>query len=325
MRVLVTGASGFLGGHVTEVLREHGHEVRVLVRATSAQDHLAPGVERLVGSLEDEASLASAVQDVDAIVHAAGLTKARSEDDFRRVNVEGTRRLVEAARRNAKALRRFVQVSSAAAGSPTATPEPRDPGTPDQPVTRYGRSKLAGERVALEAAAELPVTVLRPPALYGPRDRESFPLYRAARLGFRVGVSGGVTHASLLHARDCADAIVALVERDHAPGRVYPVDDGGIHAVADVVRAIAAEVRPRTIPIRVPFAVLAPIAGLGELVSRLTGRTMLVDRDKLAEFAGPCWVVGHAAITRDLGWQPTIPLSEGIPETARWYREAGWL
>lgn len=325
MKVLVTGASGFLGGHVVEVLRARGHAVRVLVRSTSAQDHLAADVERVSGSLEDEDALARAVRDVDAVVHAAGLTKAGSEAEFQRVNVDGTRRVLGAVRASGTRLRRFVQVSSAAAGSPTATPEPRDPLTPDRPVTRYGRSKLAGEQLALAAAGELPVSVLRPPALYGPRDRESLPLYRAARFGVRVLMTGGVTHASLLHARDCAEAVAALVERDHPSGRIYPVDDGGAHEVAEVVRAIALAVRPRTVPIRVPFGLLSPLAGLGEVLGRLTGRRFIVDRDKLAEIAGPCWVVGHAAITRDLGWAPAIPLADGILETARWYRDAGWL
>lgn len=323
MKVLVTGASGFLGGHVAEALRARGHAVRALVRATSAQDHLDAGVERALGSVEDEVSLANALSGVEAVVHAAGLTKARTEDDFRRVNVEGTRHVVDAARR--AGVRRLVHVSSVAAGGPTPTPEPRDPALPDAPVTRYGRSKLAGERVALEAAGDLSVAVLRPPSLYGPRDRETLPLYRTARFGLRVSISGGVTHASLLHARDCSAAIVTLVEADVRSGRVYPVDDGVAHEVAAVTRTIAAAVRPRTLALRVPFGLLSPVAGLGEVVSRMTGGTFLVDRDKLAEFAGPCWVVGHDAITRDLGWRPSVVLADGIAETARWYREAGWL
>lgn len=325
MKVLVTGASGFLGGHVVEVLRARGHAVRVLVRATSAVEHLAEGMERVVGSLEDEASLAQAVEGVDAIVHAAGLTKARSEDEFRRVNVEGTRRVVDAARPHAGRLRRFVLVSSAAAGSPTTTPAPRDPATPDRPVTRYGKSKLEGEQAALAAAGALPLVILRPPALYGPRDRETLPLYRGARWGLRFVMRGGVTHASMLHGRDCAAAIADLVERDCPPGRVYPVDDGEVHAVADVIRAIAREVRPTTLEIPVPLAVLRALASAAELVARLGGPTTVLDRDKIAEFQGPCWVVGHEAITRELGWRPAIRIDEGIAETARWYRDAGWL
>ena len=325
MKVLITGASGFLGGHVAEVLVARGHEVRALLRSTSASDHLPAAVEHALGDLDDPAALARATEGVDAVVHGAGLVKAPSEAEFQRVNVQGTTNLIEAARPHAARLRRFVYVSSAAAGSPTATAAPRDPATVDRPVTRYGRSKLAGERVTLGAADALPVSVIRPPVLYGPRDRESLPLYRAAKLGVRLVVHGGVTHTSMLHARDCAGAIADLLERDHPSGQVYPVDDGVVHAIAETTAAIAAAVRPRTIAVPVPLVAMRPIAALGELWGRVTGRSLLVDRDKLAEFAGPCWVVGHAAITRDIGWEPGIPLADGLAETARWYRDAGWL
>jgi nucleoside-diphosphate-sugar epimerase len=323
MKVLVTGASGFLGGHVVQELLARGHLVRALVRAESDTSQLA-GAEHFHGSLDDAPCLAAALGGVDAVVHAAGLVKARSREEFQRVNVEGTRRLVEAALPRASLLRRFVHVSSMAAGGPSPTPAPREPGAPDEPVTTYGRSKLAGERVVL-GEPRLPSCAIRPPAIYGPRDRESLPVFRLAARGLRLGLRGGVTHVSMGHARACARAIAALVEGEPPAGRIYPVDDGAVHEMAEVGRRIADAVGRRTVEIPVPLGALRLAAAAGETWARLSGRSVLLDRDKVAEFAARHWVAGHAAITSDVGWLPAIALPDGMRETAGWYRDQGWL
>ena len=162
MKVLVTGATGFLGSHVIEILREAGHDARALVRRTSDTRHLdALGVEKVVASLETGDGLDEAMEGVDAVVHSAGLVKARSPAEFHEVNATGTAHLVEAARR-AGGMKRFVYISSLEAHGPSPDGKPRPASAEPRPVTHYGRSKLAGEDHVRAAAEDLPVTVLRP-------------------------------------------------------------------------------------------------------------------------------------------------------------------
>src|SRR5438105_10238363 len=171
MRVLLTGGSGFLGSFVAEQLAAEGHVVRALVRPRSERKVLdkLPRVELAPGAIEDRASLGAAVDGVDAVVHVAGIVKARRPAEFFEVNTQGTRNLLEAAMR--RPVPRFVYVSSLAAVGPSAdgTPVPDD--VEPRPVTHYGRSKLEAERAVLAAKDRLHVTVVRPPLIYGPRDR----------------------------------------------------------------------------------------------------------------------------------------------------------
>src|ERR1700722_12501724 len=184
MKVLVTGASGFLGSHVADQLTRGGHDVRALVRKSSKRDFLErlDRIEFAYGSVEDAAKVADAVKGVDAIIHSAGLVKARSPEEFHRTNVDGTRNLIEAAKVHAPKLRRFVLVSSLAAAGPSLDGVPLDRDGAG-PVTHYGRSKLEAERVVLAAKDSLPVTILRPGAIYGPRDQEILVFFKSVKSG----------------------------------------------------------------------------------------------------------------------------------------------
>ncbi|MCK6590321.1 MAG: SDR family NAD(P)-dependent oxidoreductase [Polyangiaceae bacterium] len=188
MKVFVTGASGFLGSHVAEQLSAEGHSVVALVRRSSNTKFLSTlkNVELAYGAVEDAASVRAAVKGADAVVHSAGLVKARNEQEFHRVNVEGTRNVLEAAAEECSGPRRFVFVSSLAAVGPSIDGKPVGTEAEGKPVTAYGRSKLAAERLVLEAKEKLPVVVLRPPMIYGPRD----PDLRLRR-GERVHSGGG--------------------------------------------------------------------------------------------------------------------------------------
>ena len=180
MRVLITGASGFLGSHVAEQLKSAGHDVRCLVRKTSNTRFLDElGVELAEGALHQKDSLEKAVEGVDAIIHSAGLVKARSEADFFACNTQGTANLLDAAIEHAPNLKRFVHVSSLEACGPSPDGRPV-PHHQERPVTAYGRSKLAAEKECLSRKDRLPVVLLRPGAIYGPRDNELLEAFRAS-------------------------------------------------------------------------------------------------------------------------------------------------
>ena len=184
MNVLVTGATGFIGSHLAERLLADGHRVRCLVRRTANRRWLGdPRLELADGSITEPSSLPAAVAGIDIIFHVAGLTAARSREEFFRGNHDGTKNMLEAAARAGKPLR-FVHVSSQAAAGPSPTATPIDESFPCRPITAYGESKRAAEEEVLKYADQFPITIVRPPAVYGPRDNGVYTFFRQSNPAF---------------------------------------------------------------------------------------------------------------------------------------------
>lgn len=327
MKVLVTGASGFLGSHVAEALAARGHEVRVLVRTTSDRSFLT-GVEReeAIGDVTDGASLPAAVDGVDAVVHAAGLVKARSAEEFDRVNAGGTANLLSAIDGAAPNLRRFLYVSSLAAHGPSEDGRPRPVDSPARPITAYGRSKLRGEELVRGWRGWQRSLIIRPPVLYGPRDKQLLPFFRLARFRVAPLLSGGRNLLSVVYVEDAAEAIAAAAtaEADVA-GKAYCLDDGKVYNWRDLLAAVEEAVGRRALRIGAPRWSFAAAALATEAFGFLTRRAVSLSREKVLEMAQPAWVCSHEGLKSDLGWSPRIELRQGAKLTADWYRQQGWL
>ena len=325
MKVLVTGASGFLGGHVAELFSKRGDHVRALVRKTSNRRHLEAlaNVELFEGTVEQVERVQEAVDGVDAVVHIAGLIKARNTDEFFAVNVGGTSNLVEAARK--RPLKRFVFVSSleACGPSPDGRPVPADQ---ENPVTAYGRSKLAAEKVVLSAKDSMPVVILRPGAIYGPRDGEILEAFKSIQRGLLPLVAGGEAMGMWIYATDCAEACVRAVDADIPSGKVYFVDDGGGPIAQRQMLAGAEEALGKRAFVRksLPVPFLMTVARGVEAFGRVANRPVMLTREK-ANMLLQHWVCSSEDTRRELGWEPKVPLSEGMGRAVRWYRENGWL
>jgi nucleoside-diphosphate-sugar epimerase len=325
MKVLVTGASGFLGGHVAELLSERGDSVRALVRRTSNRKHLERlvGVELFEGGVEEMDRVRAAVDGVEAVVHCAGVVKARSPDEFFAVNVGGTANLVEATRR--LKLRRFVHVSSLEACGPSADGSPVS-SSQESPVTAYGRSKLAAEKVVLSAKDDMPVVILRPGAIYGPRDGETFEILRTIQRGLLPLIGGGVAKGVWIYATDCARACLRAIQADVPSGRAYFVDDGygaidQRQLCADAERALGKRALLRA---SLPVPVLMAVARGAEAFGRVTNRPVMLTREKAAMLLQH-WVCSSESTRRELGWEPEVPWDRGVHLAVRWYRDNGWL
>ena len=327
MDVLVTGATGFVGRHTAEALAARGHRVRCLVRPpTDPRSLAAAGFEVLRGHLLDQAARAAAVAGADAVVHVAGMIAARSFHEMRRANVEGAGRIAASCRRVPAPPRRFVLVSSLAAAGPSLRDVPMREDEPPRPVSRYGLSKLLGERAvarALPLATER--VVIRPPAVYGPRDRGILPFFQAAARGIRPRIGTRPRRLSLVSGIDLADAIRRAVEAPAAAGRTYFVADAESYELSDVLRRIGAAggTRGRVVPL--PEAVVRLVGVLAEEVAHARGQVPLFSRDKVREFLAPGWECDASRARSELGWAPARTLDAGLAETAAWYREAGWL
>jgi nucleoside-diphosphate-sugar epimerase len=328
MKVLVTGASGFLGSHIAEQLAAEGHSVVALVRKSSKVDFLSrlPGLELATGTVEDAASVRLAMKGVDAVIHSAGVVKARSEEEFFAVNTQGTKNLLDAAKEVAPGLKRFVYVSSLTAVGWSDDGRPVAGDSTPRPVTGYGRSKVAAEGLVRAEKEKLPVVIIRPPMIYGPRDNESFAFFQSVSFRFLPYLGAGNNKMSVIYASDAASACIKAIDRDVPSGNAYFVDDGEIYVwrdmLADIERAMD---RKAFVRLSIPFSLVKVAAAANEQIGKLTGKAVMLTRDKLKELSAPHWVCDSTDTRAALDWEPKVKWPEGTRKAAAWYRENGWL
>lgn len=323
MRVFVTGGTGFVGSHIVDELVDAGYDPLCLVRESSDTAHLdEQGVDQYLGSLDDVEGMDEALEEAEAVVHVAGVTKVREPRDFYRLNGEATCQLAERAAEVGD-LERFVYVSSIAARGPGFDPE--GTGTETEPVSHYGRSKRLGEQGLQGVADEMDVTIFRPPPVYGPRDRDMFSVFQGASWGVAPVHGDGRSRTSVVHAFDVADAIRTSLEREHPSGTIFPVDDGDHYTWLELTEKFGEAVgrKPTTVP--VPEFVFRLAANVNEAVARLRDRAVIFNTDKVAEMEQDAWVCGNGPLGEHLDWSPEWPIERGAEQTVAWYRERGWL
>ena len=322
MKALVTGATGFVGSHLAEALRRRGDEVTALVRSPKKAEALGPlGVRVVAGDLDDARSLARAVEEQDVVFHVAGLVAARDEREFMRCNGDGTANLLAAA--TGAGTPRFVLVSSMAAGGPAQPGRPLTGTEPARPVTAYGRSKLAAE-VAVTAGT-LPWVIVRPPTVYGPRDREVLKVFRMARLGVAPVFGDGSQQLSAVHGADLANALVAAGTAASTVGKIYYACHPEVATSAEFVRAVGSAMGRRLSLVPIPARVGRVLLAVTEAAARIAGQTTILTRDKANEFFQAAWTGDPGPLSRDSGWRAAHDLKSGLADTYRWYRNAGWL
>lgn len=327
MRVFLTGATGFVGGHMVDLLIEEGHTVRALVRP-GHDEALAgrEGVEVVTGSLADEATLREALNDVDAIVHLAGKYKQSTPAELIDVNAAGTRRLAGAALEACPDLSRLVFVSSIAAAGPG--PEDLSPCTedaPPEPLSVYGRSKRMAEEQLLEVADRLPVTIIRPPIIYGPGDRSRLKLFRRAKRRVVPHAWRGGALLSVVYVEDLCRAILLALTRDHDSGRVFYVEDGRAVTWKQLTSLVGESLGVRPQHVGMPGWMVTLATHATATYGRVRHRSSALTPDRVGELRARNWACSSKAIQEALGWEPTTTLADGIQATADWYRDAGWL
>ena len=322
MKALVTGATGFVGSHLTDALRRRGDEVTALARSPAKAAALtAQGVRVVAGDLHDISALERAAEGQEIIYHVAGVVAARNEGEFLRANRDGTRNALAAAERAGTS--RFILVSSLAAAGPSQRGAPLSGQETPRPVTAYGRSKLAGEQMV--KGSHLRWSIVRPPIVYGPRDREILKVFRLARLRIAPVFGGGAQELSAVHAADLADALVAVGGSAAAVRGIYTACHPEVFTTAEFGSAVGAAMGHSVATVRIPRGLGRTVLSLIEMAARLTGQATILTADKANEFFQPAWTGDPAPLTRDTGWSATYDLQRGLADTYRWYRQAGWL
>lgn len=326
-KVLITGASGFVGYHLIEAALERGLEVYASVRSSSKIEHLKDlPIHFTYTNLSDENALQKEFEEkqYDYIVHAAGATKARNEVEYNYANAEITQKLGAAAIQAKLPLKKFVFISSLAALGPSFNSEPIDEEKhKPQPVTLYGKSKLLAEQY-LEAMTSLPAIVLRPTAVYGPRERDIFIVLKMIAGGFEPYIGKTDQQLSFVYVKDLARITVEAL-LSGVKGKAYNVSDGqsyNRYALADFTKTL---LEKRTLKFHIPKGIVHVMALLQEFMGRITGVAPALNRNKLAELTAPNWACSIDSIRQDLLYTPQYDLRKGLAETLKWYNDNNWL
>jgi nucleoside-diphosphate-sugar epimerase len=329
-RVLVTGANGFVGSHLAEALLARGYQVRCMVRRTSRLDYVRDlPVEWVYADVRDPDELRPACEGVAAVCHCAALTRAVDRDTFIRVNTEGVQALARACLDGNPGLHRFLFVSSqAAAGPADGSDAALDESSTPRPVTWYGESKLAAEQAlaALSRAASgrLPLTIVRPTPVMGPRERDFLAYYRLIWRGLNLQIGRAQQRMSLIGVHDLVDLLVLALEAECAAGQLY-FGEAFDCTYEELAQVIAAALGRRPLRLAIPLQLLAALAPFTHLAGRLTGRPVLLNDQRLIDMRQCYWLCSSGKARRELGFAPHYDLEKLVCETAHWYQEQGWL
>lgn len=311
---------------MVQALARNGIRPRCLVRQTSRLDYIKDWSPELVfGDITSPASLETAVEGVDGVVHCAGVIKALSLPDFLRVNADGCSNLYRACLAKNPAIRRIVHISSLTALGPSVAGSPTKEGQDRHPVSNYGNSKLAGQRIAEAHMDRLPIVILIPPAVYGPFDRTFLGLFACVKKGFALTIGRKERWASLIFAKDLARAVLTCLESEKAAGNEYLLEDGQPHTWREVAAAVGQSMSK--LPVRIPIPPML-VKAAGTVIgcaARWKGKPAFFDRDRLNDFLQPSWTCSSAKICRELDFTPQYTLKRGIEETYLWYKDQNWL
>jgi nucleoside-diphosphate-sugar epimerase len=304
--IAITGATGFIGRTICRVLHEAGFAVRVLVRSPGRIKTLAPGVEDIVqGDLHDHQALASLVAGAEAVIHCAGVVRGARQSDFDRINVEGVAHLLQALQAATERPRLFY-LSSLAAREPE--------------LSFYARSKYRSEQLLTERAGDLSWLALRPPAVYGPGDRELLPLFKLMSRGLVPVLGQRDARFSMIFVDDIAQLVLAWLQQDTAASGVYALDDGrpGGYSWDDVSGVVGELCQRQVHMLKIPGPMLDIPAWVNRVFGRLTGYAPMLTPEKLRELRHPDWVCDNQALKAAIDWQPACQLAEGLRRTPGW-------
>lgn len=327
IRALVTGGTGFIGSHLVELLLQKGWVVVCPVRNTKVLRHLTQIPAKIISWNELE-SETRREPFFDYIIHVAGATRACNYKAYLDANVNQTRYLLEliASSPGKNQLKKFVLIGSQAAAGPS--PENGMPITETdspKPISLYGKSKLEAEKIALSFSNELPVTILHPSTVFGPRDTDVLGMFKCAKFGIAPYLAGSDRLVSIIYVEDLIEAILAAALSSNSTGQKYFLANERPVIWREFACEIVRMFGHKPVPIPVPLAVMRLMALGGELLGHLTNRPQLLRKEKFEEMRQIAWVCSTQKASRELAWEPRIPLPEAIAKTAKWYRDCGWI
>lgn len=323
---VVTGASGFVGSHLVDKLLAEGHHVKCILRASSSRRWLeGKPIEIVDCGLFDKEALEPVLKDADYVYHVAGVVKAKTEDEYYKGNVQSTNTLLEVVSKVNPNLKRFLVVSSQTACGPSLDGMPCSEETKEHPITTYGRSKFAQEQLAETFFEKLPITIVRPPAVFGERDTEVYLIFKTYKAGLMTLIGFDDKKLNLIHVLDLVRGIYEASVSPNTVGQKYFIASEEIYTWPQVGDAIGKAFGKRAFTLRLPHSLVYTVAAIAQFFAMFSSKAATFNLEKARDFVQPGWTCDVSKAKKDFGYSQKVYLEEGIKRSIDWYKEMKWL
>ena len=324
--VLVTGANGFIGSHLVDGLISAGCKVHCIVRKTSNLRWVQLKAVKLhLVDLRNPSFKIPELHNIDYVFHCAGLTKAKSRKEYFDINARVCETLYEQCLQFGERIKEIIHLSSLAAAGPSKNGALVDEDSLLNPVTYYGKSKKAGEDIALKYSENLPIKILRPPVVYGPREENLFNFFKMVKKGWALQIGDTPKKLSLIYIADLIQAMIQACGKSPTKNKIYFITDGEFYSWEDITRNAAARMNVSTRVLRLPEVILSPIAIVFELLAIFSSKPALFDRQRMIDIRQSSWTASPENFFRDFGFKPEFGLVAGLTDTLDWYHQQKWL
>lgn len=323
---VVTGANGFVGSHLVDLLLSKNYQVRCLVRKSSNLRWLeGKNVEIYDTGLFDKDGIRKAFKNAEYIYHVAGVVKSKTKEGYFKGNVDTTRNLLEVALENSQTIKRFLVVSSQTVTGPSTKDKPVDETTECKPITTYGKSKLEEEKLVMSYKDKLPVTICRAPAVYGERDTEIFIYFNTFNKGLTTTIGFNKKELSLIHAIDLVEGFYLAATTDKAVGEIYFIGSEKFYTWEEINSITSKILNKKPIIVKVPHFLVYTIAAIAQFFALFSSKPATLNIEKAKDITQQYWTCNTSKAIRDLGYRQKISIEEGIRRTCDWYKQMKWL
>lgn len=323
---VVTGATGFVGSHLVDYLIEQGHEVRCIVRKSSDLKWLKNKDVKIFNcGLTDKEELSNVIKDSDYIFHVAGVVKSKTKDGYFKGNVEPTRNILDVCLKDNPQIKRIIIVSSLTACGPSKIGEPCNEKTKENPITTYGQSKFMQEQLSKSYFDKLPITIVRPPAVYGPRDTEIYLVFKTFQKGLMTLVGFNKKELSLVHVSDLVKGIYLAAVNENSIGKTYFISSDEITNWEIVSNILEKTLNKKAIKVRIPHPIVYSIAAIAQFFSIFSKKPATFNLEKAKDFVQEAWTCDISKAKNELGFQPSFSTESGLRQTIEWYKSENWL
>ena len=322
----ITGATGFVGSHLVDLLLDKGFKVKCLVRKTSNLRWLeGKDVEYCEGSLSDKESLKRAVVGCNYVFHVAGVLFGKSEEEFIKGNLSGTENIVEACIESGQTFDRFLYVTSLLAAGASDSETPLTEEDECKPFSCYGKSKYESEKYIQTKSDQLPITIIRPGGVYGPRDYAMFEAFKASKSGFNLVMGEKGKLGSIIHVTDLVEGIYLAATSKTAENQTYFLANSTHMRQEEFGELIIQAMGKNVKSIVLPNTLVSLVAIVSEFFGKLLNKPVVINRQKVMELSKKYLICSNEKAKRDFGFQDKIALSDGIKSTLEWYQKHNWL
>lgn len=326
MKAFITGATGFVGSHLVDSLLEKGYEVYCLKRKTSSTKWLdGKNVKYVEGDLFSNEALEKVIKDMDYVFHVAGVVKAKNKEGFIKGNYEATKNLLEITYKVNSGVKKFIHVSSLAACGPNPTKEPINETYPPKPITTYGVTKKMAEDEVMKYKDKMNVTIVRPPAVFGPRDTEIFIYFKTFSKGLNSMIGLKEKYLSVVYVKDLVNGIILAAESEKANGEIFFFCYDKTYNWKQIGDITSAILKKKAFSLRLPHSLVFSIGAIAQFFAMFSKNPATLNLEKCKDITAERWVCSNQKAKDLLGFKTKGDLKDGFEETIKWYQEMSWI